>query len=60
MPREKKDSKSLNINLATKTYEELERFCRETGLTKTMATEKILNRFFKEYFRRDEEERKTF
>lgn len=60
MPREKKDSKSLNINLATKTYEELERFCRETGLTKTMATEKILNRFFEEYFRRDEEERKTF
>ncbi len=60
MPREKKDSKSFNINLATKTYEALERFCEETGLTKTMATERILDRFFEEYFRKEKDERRLF
>lgn len=60
MPREKKDARSFNIRLAAQTYEDLERFCEETGLTKTTATEKILNKFFLDYFKRDEEERKLF
>lgn len=60
MPREKKDSKSFNINLAAKTYDNLERFCKETGLTKTMATERILDRFFEEYFRKEKDERRLF
>lgn len=60
MPRAKKDSKNFNINLAIQTYEDLERFCEETGLTKTAATEKILNKFFSEYFERGEEERSLF
>ena len=53
MPREKKDSKKFNINLATQTYEKLEHFCKDTGLTKTMATERILDRFFEEYFKKN-------
>ena len=54
MPREKKDARAFNILLATPTYEALERFCRETGLSKTAATEKIMDRFFEEYFSKDE------
>ena len=60
MPREKKDARNFNIKLATQTYEDLERFCEETGLTKTTATEKILNKFFGEYFKKDEEDRNLF
>ena len=60
MPREKKDARNFNIKLATQTYEELERFCEETGLTKTTATEKILNKFFEEYFKKNEEDRNLF
>lgn len=58
MPREKKDYKNLNIKLARPIYEMLEKFCEENGLTKTMATEKILCRYFEEYFKKDIEERR--
>ena len=57
MPRQKKDAKILNIKLATPINEQLEKFCDETGMSKTVATEKILSRFFEEYFQRPEEDR---
>ena len=60
MPRERKDSKVLNINLSTQVYDQLGKFCEETGMTKTTATEKILGQFFDEYFSRAELERKIF
>ena len=60
MPRSKKDARILNIKLATPVYKELERFCQESGITKTLATEKIMSQFFEEYFSRDESERKIF
>lgn len=60
MPREKKESKKFNINLALQTYEKLEHFCKDTGLTKTMATERILDRFFDEYFKKEKEDRDLF
>lgn len=60
MPREKKESKVLNINLSLPVYEQLEKFCEETGMTKTLATEKILGQFFAEYFTRAEKDRKVF
>ena len=47
MPREKKDYKNLNIKLARPIY-----------ITKTMATERILDRYFKEYFSKEKEERR--
>ncbi|WP_033161787.1 hypothetical protein [Sharpea azabuensis] len=46
MPRAKKDSKPLNMNLATSTHLCLEEYCKITGLTKTMAVERILNNEF--------------
>lgn len=45
MPRAKK--------IATGTYDLLDKFCDETGITKTTATEKILD----EYFKKPKEER---
>ena len=60
MPRSKKDAKILNIKMATPVYEQLEQFCEESGMTKTMACEKILNQYFDEYFRKPESERKLF
>ncbi len=60
MARERKDAKLLNIKLDREVHEQLEQFCRESGMTKTMATEKILRKYLCEYFRRPEEERQLF
>lgn len=60
MTRMKKDAKLLNIRLEREIYEQLERFCAESGMTKTTATEKILAQFFEEYFQRPEKERRIF
>ena len=46
MSREKKDAKLLNIKLDRAVHEQLEQFCDESGMTKTLATEKILAQFF--------------
>lgn len=35
-------------------------FCDETGMSKTVATEKILSQYLEEYFDRPENERKLF
>lgn len=60
MPRQKKDAKILNIKLDRKIHEQLEQFCEESGMTETIATEKILSKYFEEYFSRPEEERTLF
>ena len=60
MPRQKKDAKILNIKLDRKIHEQLEQFCEESGMTKTIAAEKILSKYFEEYFSRPEEERMLF
>ena len=60
MPREKKDARHLNIKLSSDIYDQLDRFCAETGINKTAATEKIMEEFFKEYFERPEKERTLF
>lgn len=60
MPRQKKDAKILNIKLARKISNQLEQFCEESGMSKTIATEKILSKYFEEYFSRPEEERTLF
>lgn len=58
MSRPKKNAKILNIKLATPVYNKLEQFCDESGLTKTMAVERVLSQFFEQYFKRPENERK--
>lgn len=60
MPRQKKDAKILNIKLAKEISDQLEQFCEESGTSKTIATEKILSKYFEEYFSRPEEERMLF
>lgn len=60
MPQMKKDAKILNIKLAREVSDKLERFCDESGMSKTVATEKILAQYFEDYFSRPEEERRLF
>lgn len=60
MPRQKKDAKILNIKLAREISNQLEQFCEKSGISKTVATEKILSKYFEEYFSRLEEERTLF
>lgn len=60
MPRQKKDAKILNIKLAKEISDQLEQFCEESGISKTVAIEKILSKYFDEYFSRPEEERTLF
>lgn len=60
MPRQKKDAKILNIKLAREISDQLEQFYEESGMSKTVATEKILSKYFEEYFSRPEEERTLF
>lgn len=41
-----KNSKSVNINMDVEVLELLEAYCKETGLAKTVAIERILKQFF--------------
>lgn len=49
MPKPRKDWKALNIKIQSSVYEQLEKYCEETGLSKTVAVERILSKAFKEY-----------
>lgn len=49
MAKQNKDWKALNIKLDRTVYEQLEKFCEETGLSKTVAVERILGKAFKEH-----------
>lgn len=49
MAKQNKDWKALNIKLDKTIYEQLEKYCEETGLSKTVAVERILSKVFKEY-----------
>ena len=60
MARPKKDGKALNMKLNMVTYENLEQYCEESGLTKTRAVERILNKYFDNYFERPESERTNY
>lgn len=60
MPRQKKDAKVLNIRLAVTVCSKLDRFCEESGQTKTLAVERFLNRCLDEYFSKPESERKLY
>ena len=60
MPRAKKDARILNMKLATPVYDRLEAFCDESGMSKTVAAEKIFTQFFDWYFERPASERAIF
>lgn len=59
MPRAKKDAKMLSIKLSTPIYEKLEKFCEESGQSKTVAVERFLNKCLDEYFSKAEDMRLT-
>lgn len=59
MPRPKKDARNLNIKLDREIFEKLERFCEESGQSKTVAVERFLNKALDEFFSRSEDERRT-
>ena len=58
MGRTKKEAKILNIKLSKPINDKLERFCEESGQSKTVAVERFLNRALDEYFKKPEETRK--
>ena len=60
MPRPKKEYKVISMKLSTPIFDKLDQFCEETGMTKTVVVEKVLDRFLDEYFARPESERKFF
>ena len=60
MARIKKETKNLNIKIDKEIYEQLETFCEETGRTKTTSVEKILQRYFDEFFGKAKEDRNMF
>lgn len=60
MPRTKKDARILNIKLSSPIYDKLDVFCEESGMSKTVAAEKIFEQFFERYFEMPEAERSIF
>ena len=60
MPRPKKDAKILSIKLSTPIHEKLERFCEESGQSKTVAVERFLNKCLDEYFSKSEDIRRAY
>ena len=55
-----KQYRVLNIKLSAPIHDQLDRFSRESGINKTTAVERILDRFFEEYFEKPEDERDIF
>ena len=60
MAQIKKESRIINMKLDKSVYDKLDLFCRETGLSKTSATEKILDKYLTEFFERPEKQRGLF
>lgn len=50
MARAKKDGQYINCYVEKEVVEKLEQFCNKTGLTKTVAIERILTKYFDEFF----------
>lgn len=45
-----KNSKAVNIQMEISVAQQLELYCKETGLSKTVAIERILKQFFEQRF----------
>lgn len=60
MGQPKKDAKIISMKLDRSVYTKLDVFCGETGLSKTAATEKILDQFLTEYLDKPEGDRRLF
>ena len=60
MARPKKNAILTSMKLHVEIHQKLEKFCEETGLSKTTAVEKILQKYFESYFSRPPQERNLF
>ncbi len=60
MAQIKKNAKIVNMKLDRTVYDKLDRFCGETGLSKTAATEKILDQYLNDYLKQPENMRGLF
>ena len=58
MPRTKKDAKILNVKLEREIHDKLEKFCEESGQSKTVAVERFLKKCLDEYFSKPEDLRR--
>ena len=57
MARQKKDAVVINMKLLRSIAEELEKYCEETGQSKTMAIERMVDNELKIYFSQEEGKR---
>ena len=49
MPRAKKENTPTSFRLSTAVYERLERFCEESGQSKTVAIERAVSMYIDDY-----------
>ena len=57
MPKAKKDAKKATFYLSTEIIEKLEQYCDETGLSKTVAVERFIDKCIKNYAEKEKAER---
>lgn len=57
MPRQKKDAVLLSLKLERQINDRLEKYCAETGQTKTTAIERMLQNELEKYFEQPEGKR---
>ncbi len=57
MARQKKDAVVINMKLLRSIAEKLEKYCEETGQSKTMAIERMVDNELKMYFSQEEGKR---
>lgn len=50
MPRVKKESVPISARIEKATFERLEKFCKDSGLGKTVTLERALNLYMDEYY----------
>ena len=53
-----KDFRSITMDMRRDVYDNLTKFCEETGLEKTIVINRILSRYFTEYFCDDKQDKK--
>lgn len=50
MPRQKKNNVPVSFRLEKEIFDRLERFCEDSGQSKTVAVERALDGYFRQYY----------
>ena len=56
MPKPKKDAKKATFYLSNEIIEKLEQYCEETGLSKTVAVERFIQRGIEKLEKKEKDE----